>query len=187
MTKAELILVDLVLLKLPINKDFTQRAAYHNVLIGRQDDYDSVTLSEMNKIITSENSVIIDFLQTNKYIDCVDQPRGRFLLNEKGEIAQRQKGHEGYKKWENRQNKFKTIKEVAFWLTFVAAIISAFGVFYPTCKGNTPTNLSKDTTVQQTLQQEVIPSQILKPESKKFQETDSLSNKKVDTAKLKDM
>ena len=109
MTEAEFILADLVLLKLPVNREFTQRGAYNDVLFGKQSDYNQDTIAEMNKIVSNDNSLIIDFLLKEKYINCTNQMHGRFILTEeKGEIAQREGGHNQYLKWkENEEAKLK--------------------------------------------------------------------------------
>lgn len=134
MTEAELILADLVLLKLPVNREFTQRGAYNGVLLGKQDDYDQDTLAKMNNVLTSENSIIIDFLLKEKYINCTNQMHGRFMLSDEGEEAQRQGGHKQYLEWaaiEKRKKEFEEfpkkkwhIYEPIKWLLFLVGGIA---------------------------------------------------------------
>jgi hypothetical protein len=128
MTEPELILSDLVLLKIPINREFTQRAAYNGFLISKQDDYDQDTLAKMNNILTSENSIIIDFLLKEKYINCTNQMHERYMLVEKGEIAQREGGHKQYLIWKAKDDRRKKWEKVPtrYWLMTLAftAIIS---------------------------------------------------------------
>jgi hypothetical protein len=104
MTEAELILVDLAILKISINTEFSCQGILTNILVGKQDDYPPDVISAMNNILISHSSVVRDFLLKEKYITSTNSSIQRDILTEKGEIAQRVGGHEGYQKWKSEKN-----------------------------------------------------------------------------------
>lgn len=107
MTEAELTLVDLALEKIPINTEFSMRGALHNVLLGKHDWYSEELINEMNQILISRSSVIRDYLLKEKYITSTNPGLQKDILLEKGEIAKREGGIGGYKRWEEEENKKK--------------------------------------------------------------------------------
>ncbi len=116
MTEAKLILADLIILKIPINTEFTQRGVYHNALYNKHNDYSADILSEMNSIITGDNSIIIDFLRKEKYINCISQFHGTYILSDKGEDAQKAGGYFKYIEKEKNKTVNTMISEITEYL-----------------------------------------------------------------------
>lgn len=126
MTEAELILADLVLMKLPVGRQLEINGFMGPHLFeGKQDKIPQRTTEEISKIIALRSDAIRTFLLKEKYITTVNYMIPWDVMTDKGEKAQELGGHEKYLDWENKKNTIKKIKNCAFWATFGLAFLSA--------------------------------------------------------------
>jgi hypothetical protein len=104
LTEAELILADLILLKLPVGRqlDVVGFMGSH-LLEGKQDQFPQQILDEINKIIASRRDVIRTFLLKEKYISVVNHMVPWDMITDKGNKAQELDGHSKYKEWEQKE------------------------------------------------------------------------------------
>jgi hypothetical protein len=186
MTEAQLILADLVLLKLPVGRqlDVVGFAGSH-LFEGKQ--IPQPLLDEINKIISSRSDVIRTFLLKEKYIETVNYMASWDVITDKGHKAQELGGHSQYLIWDTKRKKYKKWKEVAFWILFIASVAAGADVFIKwLSKGKSQP--SKDESIQLSIPSQVQPSttrpQTLIPDTKSARTIylfDSLTKKKNQT------
>jgi len=111
MTQAELILADIILLKIEPKTPFRMQRYLHNITIGLHDTQPENIYKEICQIVISNSSVIEDFLRTNGYIKFTDIPTRQYILTDEGEEAQRQGGHQQYLDWVAREKRKKGFED----------------------------------------------------------------------------
>jgi len=117
MTEAQLVLADLILMKLPVGRhlDIIGFMGPH-LFDGRQDQFQQPILYEINNIIASKSDVIRAFLLKEKYISVVNHMVPWDMITDKGYKAQELGGHNQYKEWErNEINKIKREQNKINW------------------------------------------------------------------------
>lgn len=110
MTEAELILADIILLKIEPKTPFRMQRYFHNVTIGLHDTQPENIYKEISQIVISNSSVIEDFLRTQGYIKFTDIPTHQYILTDEGEEAQRQGGHQKYLYWLKAEKRKKDLR-----------------------------------------------------------------------------
>jgi len=111
MTEAELILADIILLKIEPKTPFRMQRYLHNITIGLHDTQPENIYKEISQIVISNSSVIEDFLRTNGYIKFTDIPTHQYILTDEGEEAQKQGGHQQYLDWVAREKRKKGFED----------------------------------------------------------------------------
>jgi len=91
-----LVLADLALEKIPVNTEFRVLGILQGILTNKQELYSPELLTKMNFILVSRSSSIRDFLKQQGYLKTIDPSTHLDILSDKGEIAKRENGHNGY-------------------------------------------------------------------------------------------
>lgn len=156
MTEAELILADIILLKIEPNTPFRMQRYLHNVTIGLSDTQPEHIYKEICDITISRSSVIEDFLRIQGYVKFTDAPTHQYILTEKGEDAQKQGGHQQYLEWaekekgKSKKGEFPKLNTIIYDGIKIAIGLAA-GIIIGKYSCNQPTKASTDQSNSQLL------------------------------------
>lgn len=116
MNEAVLTLADLSIKAIPVNTVFVSDGVLRNLLLGKSEDFTDELLSEMNKILVSSSSIVIDFLRTEKFVNTEDNFRQTYILSDKGEEAKKAGGYFKYIEKEKNKKVNTMLSEITQYL-----------------------------------------------------------------------
>jgi hypothetical protein len=129
LTEEEIQAADLVLTKLRLNDPLDWKGDFIYWLREERDKHnDNRFTSLISDTTDATYNRVHGFLLELGYIGRWRPGKEEKFLTEKGVLVREKGGHKKYIIWIKRKKIFNNIKEIAFWITFTAAIISAIYV-----------------------------------------------------------